>query len=165
MKRFVIRYGILGASISILLGLLNWVFIAPEYGPNISETVGYLSIVMSLLTIPLGIKYFRDKLNDGRVSFNEGFKIGTGITLITAIIMGLYGMLFFLIEGDDFMAWHEQWASQIDMRQANVTNMPEYMLSPWFQGVVMFIMVFLIGIIINLVSVLVLKRNVKVAIN
>ncbi len=165
MKKFVIRYGILGASISIVLGLLNWVFIAPVYGPNISETVGYLSIVMSLLTIPLGIKYFRDMLNDGSVSFSEGFKIGAGITLIAAIIMGLYGMLFFLIEGDDFMAWHKQWATQIDMHQTNVSDMPDYMLSPLFQGIVMFIMVFLIGIIINLVSVLILKRATKSVVN
>ena len=165
MKTFIIRYGILGASISIVLGLLNWFFIAPAYGPNISEAIGYLSIVMSLLTIPLGIKYFRDQLNQGMVSIKEGFKIGTGITLIASVIMGLYGMLFFMIEGDNFTAWHEQWASQIDMRQVNVSDMPDYMLSPLFQGVVMFIMVFLIGIIINLVSVLILKRAGKPVVN
>ncbi|WP_422105195.1 DUF4199 domain-containing protein [Winogradskyella sp.] len=163
MKKFVIRYGILGASISIALGLLNWFFIAPAYGPKTSESIGYLTIIISLLTIPLGIKYYRDKLNNGLVSFKDGFKIGTGITLIASIIMGLYGMLFFAIEGDDFEAWQQKWFSPEELAQAQLqmATMPEYMQTPLFQGVVMFIMVFLIGTIINLISAIVLKRTAR----
>ncbi|WP_298904051.1 DUF4199 domain-containing protein [uncultured Psychroserpens sp.] len=163
MRKFVIHYGIIGASISIVFGLLNWFFIAPRYGPNISETIGYLSIIASLLTIPLGIKYFRDKLNNEFVSFSEGFKIGIGITFIASIIMGIYGMLFFAIEGDHFKQWQQQWFTEAELEKAqmHMATIPEYMQSPIFQGLIMFIMVFLIGTAINLTSVLVLKSNTK----
>lgn len=160
MRKFIIRYGVLGASVSIALGLLNWFFIAPNYGPKLSESMGYLTIVISLLTIPLGIKYFRDKLNGGSVSFNEGFKIGIGITLIASVIMGLYGVLFFAIEGNDFIAWQQEWFTpeEIKQNQLRMATMPEYMQTPLFQGLVMFVMVFLIGAIIDLISALTLKR-------
>ncbi|WP_353777715.1 DUF4199 family protein [Winogradskyella sp. 3972H.M.0a.05] len=163
MKKFVLRYGIIGASISIVLGLLNWFFIAPAYGPNLSESIGYLSITVSLLTIPLGIKYFRDKLNSGIVSFNEGIKIGFGITLISSLLMAIYGMLFFVIEGDDFRAWQQKWFTEAELQEAQVhmATMPEYMQSPAFQGVIMFLMVFLIGTIINLISTLALRSSNK----
>jgi len=40
-----------------------------------------------------------------------------------------------------------------------MAEMPDFVLSPWFQGLVMLLTVFLIGMIINLVSSLALKRS------
>ena len=161
MRNFVVRYGILGGSISIALGIMNWLMIAQPFGPKISELLGYTSIVISLLTIPFGIKYYRDKINNRLVSFTEAFKIGMGISLITSLIMGLYGALFFAIEGERFKAWQEKWLTPTELEQIRVqaAAMPEYMQSPIFQGVIMFIMVFLIGFVINILSTVVLVRK------
>ena len=160
MRKFVINYGILAASISIVLGLLNWFFIAKPYGVELSQTLGYLSIIAALLCIPLGIKYYRDKLNEGRVTFKEGFKIGIGITLVTSVIMFIYSALFFALAGDDFKAWQEKWAPEQELDQANlqIAEIPDIIINPWVQGVVMFLMIFLIGLIMNTVSSLALKK-------
>ena len=105
MKNFIVRFGVLGACVSIALGLINWFTVAQWYGVSTSQAIGYTSIAVSMLCIPLGIRYFRDKLNQGKVSFGEAFKIGNGITFVAAVIKGLYSMLFFLVEGDDFAVW------------------------------------------------------------
>jgi len=133
------------------------------FGYNASEIFGYLSIILALLCIPLGIRYFRDKLNDGMVSFGEGFKIGMGITIVTSIIMFFYSMLFWVLAGDDFMKWREKVLTESELKQAQIqmAEMPDFVLSPWFQGLVMLLTVFLIGMIINLVSSLALKRSKK----
>ncbi len=161
MKKFVLSYGLIGGCLLIGLGLFNWFVIAQMFGYNASEIFGYLSIILALLCIPLGIRYFRDKLNDGMVSFGEGFKIGMGITIVTSIIMFFYSMLFWVLAGDDFMKWRENVLTESELKQAQLqmAQMPDFVLSPWFQGLVMLLTVFLIGMIINLVSSLALKRS------
>lgn len=161
MKKFVLSYGLIGGCLLIGLGLFNWFVIAQMFGYNASEIFGYLSIILALLCIPLGIRYFRDKLNDGMVSFGEGFKIGMGITIVTSIIMFFYSMLFWILAGDDFMKWRENVLTESELKQAQLqmAQMPDFVLSPWFQGLVMLLTVFLIGMIINLVSSLALKRS------
>jgi len=161
MKNFILRYGLIGGCISIVLGLFNWFFIAQKFGYNASQFVGYLSIILGLLCIPLGIKYFRDNLNDGVVSFREGLKIGIGITLVTSIIMFFYSLLFFVFAGDDFKTWYEKGLTESELKQAELqmAEMPDFILSPWFQGLITFLIIFFIGLIINLVSSLALKSS------
>jgi len=156
MKRLIIRYALYGSSVSIALGLLNWFVLAP-ISVGLSQAVGYLSIIASLFCIPLGLKYFRDKLNSGSLTFKEGFRIGMGITLVASAILFLYSLLFFVIAGSDFTEWRE--AGMTAEGQAEMTNMPDYIMSPLFQAVIMFVTVFLIGFIINLISIFVLKSN------
>ncbi len=160
MKNYIIRYGIYGASVSIALGILNWLLLAKPFGPGPSQAVGYISIAVSLLCIPLGIKYFRDKLNKGKVSIGNALKIGTGITLVSSVIMGLYGILFFAIEGDKFNEWQAKWMTEAHIEQARQQSeqMVAAVGSPVFQGLVMFAMVFIMGMIINLISSLILKK-------
>lgn len=163
MKNYILRYGLIAGCLIVGLGLFNWFFIAQMFGYDASEIFGYLSMILALLCIPLGIKYFRDKLNDGMVSFGEGFKIGMGITIVTSVIMFFYSMLFWVLAGDDFMKWREQVLTESELKQAQLqmAEMPDFVLSPWFQGLVMLLTVFLIGMIINLVSSLTLKNSKK----
>ncbi len=144
----------------IVLALINWFTIARIFGPGPSQALGFTTIALSLLCIPLGVKYFRDKLNNGQVSFAEAFKIGTGITLVTSLVMFFYGLLFWTLQGEEMRQWQFANMSEAELQQAQaqLAEMPEYMSAVWFQGVIMFMMVFLIGLIINTTSALVLKR-------
>ncbi len=164
MKNFVVRYGLYAGCTLIVLGLINWFLIAPN-GYTISEVFGYASMVAALITVPLGIRYFRDQLNQGIVSFTEGLRIGLGITFITSIIMGLYSALFFVFQGDEFQNWYKAHMSPEawDQAQQQIASMPNFYLSPWFQGFVMLLTVFFIGTVITLLSALILKRNVRQA--
>ena len=161
MQKFIVRYGLISGCLLIALGLVNWFLIAKQFGYDGSQTFGYLSMIVSLLTIPLGIKYFRDQLNQNNVSFGQAFKIGMGITAIPSIIMGLYSMLFFMLQGDEFLKWSEEnfppeeWA---DM-QTQLAAMPEYVMTPWFQGIVMGVTVLLIGLFMTIISSLILRSQ------
>jgi hypothetical protein len=70
-------------------------------------------------------------------------------------------MLFWVLAGDDFMKWREKVLTESELKHAQLqmAEMPDFVLSPWFQGLVMFLTVFLIGMIINLVSSLALKKS------
>ena len=161
MKRYVISYGLWGALTSIALGLINWFTIARMLGPVVSQTLGYLSMIVALLCIPLGIRYYRDKINDGEVSFGKGFRIGLGITAVASTVIAIYGMLFFWIAGEDFNNWSREGLTEAELitLEAQISQTPSFVYTPWFQGVMLGLTVVLLGLIINLVSALLLKRT------
>lgn len=158
---YKIKYGIAGGIISSILGTLNWLVIARPIGVVASQLVGYLSITLSLLCIPIGIRYFRDKLNAGKVSFIQGIKIGLGITCMAGLVMAIHSMLFFLFQKDEFIEWQKKGLDESALIAYNeqLAQMPDFAFAPWFQAIIMFTMVFLIGAAINLISSVVLKKD------
>jgi len=167
MKNFVFKYGFIGGLISAILGTLNWLLIARPIGVEGSQAVGYISITLSLLCIPLGIRYYRDKLNHGSVGFGKAFKIGLGITAMASLVMGLHSVLFFAFQKDEFLEWQRSELSEAELVAFNeqVAAMPDFIFTPWAQGMVMFFTVFLIGIVINFISALLLKREAPEKLN
>ncbi|NAS11441.1 DUF4199 domain-containing protein [Poritiphilus flavus] len=161
MKGYILKYGIAGGLISSILGTLNWLMVAQSIGVSASQALGYISITLSLLCIPFGVRYFRDKLNKGAVSFGQAFLIGMGITGIAALVMAIHSMLFFAFQREEFIAWQRQDLSPAELAAFNeqLAQMPEFAYTPWFQGIVMFFMVFLIGAVVNLISALLLKKE------
>ena len=161
MPNYVLRYGLIGGSISIALGLINWFTIAQSYGPKVSQTIGYLTVILSLMCIPLGIRYFRDKHNGGTITFSKGFRIGLGITTIFSLMTFLYSVLFFVFAGDTFDQWTKKGLSKTELieMQRRMEETPDFALTPWFQALILFVTVFLIGVVVNLLSCLILKRS------
>ena len=160
MKNYILKYGSVGGLILIVLGLLNWYLIAPYFTVSTSQTVGYLGITLSFLCVPMGIKYFRDKLNNGVVSFIQAFKIGISITLVVSVIMFFYSMLFHIFQGEKFQEWQfkDLQGAELQAMQEQMAAMPEFSTTPWFQGLVLFVLVFLIGLVVCLLSAFLLKQ-------
>lgn len=158
---YIVKYGLIGGIISSVIGTLNWIFIAHSIGVSGSQIIGYLTIFLSLLAIPFGVRYFRDKLNSGQVSFGQAFKIGLGITCVAGIVMAVHSIIFFSLQKDEFLEWQSSGLSSSELVAYNeqMAQTPDFVYNPLFQGLIMFIMVFLIGAIINLVSSLFLKHE------
>ncbi len=161
MKNYILRYGLIGGSISIVLGLTNWFTVAEWYGPTVSQVIGWISITLSLMCVPLGIKYYRDKLNHGSVSFGKGFRIGIGITFVVTVVIFIYSVLFYLLAGDSYDEWRKRGLSEAEVLEleAQIAQGPDFLYSFWFQGFALMFSVFIIGMIVNLISNLVLKRT------
>ncbi len=161
MKNYPLRFGLTGGAISIALGLINWFTVAQMYGPMASQTLGYLTVVLALMFVPLGIKYFRDKENGGRISFGQGFRVGIGIVLVFSLMTYLYSVLFFILAGDAFTAWTQQGLTETEMQalEQRMLEAPAFASSPWFQSLLLSISVLIIGLVINFISAMILKRE------
>lgn len=161
MKKLTFRFGIIGGSISITLGLINWFTISQYYGPTASQVVGYLSIIISLMCVPLGIRYFRDTINGGHVSFCKAMKVGLGITGVFTIVSFLYSVLFFVFAGEEFEAWRKKGLSpqELEQLELQIAQSPDFVFTPLFQGFILALSVFLIGVIVDFISSFVLKRS------
>ncbi|MCO6512119.1 MAG: DUF4199 domain-containing protein [Aridibacter famidurans] len=161
MNNYTLRYGIAGGIVSIALGLLNWFTVAQWFGPIPSQTVGWLSIILSLMCVPLGIRYFRDKLNDGNVSFGQGFRIGFGITFVVSALMYFYSALFFIFQGEEFIEWTKRGLSTAEVAayEQQIAQTPAWVYTPWVQAFLLFVSIMLIGLVITAISSLILKRS------
>lgn len=165
MKSLVLRYALLGTVILCVLGMLNWLMIARPLGYRASEVVGYLSMILAMSVIYFAIRQFRLQSANGVVSFAQGFRIGLWITVIVSVLFGVYSVLYFLIWGDDFKEWaddhfrttlsameYQEYLTQMQQMESLYNNI-------FFQGTVMFLTVFFIGVIITLISALIQKSR------
>jgi len=151
------------AGLLILLGLFNWFVIARPLGYQAAEIAGYLSMILALSMIFFAIRHFRAQYGNGSVSFGQGFRIGILITLITSGVFYVYTTLYFTIWGDDFKAWadtHFRTTMPTEQYQEFAMQMEQPLYSSaLFQGLIMFLTVFFIGLIITLISATVLKKS------
>lgn len=161
MRKSILKYGILAGGINITLGLTNWFTVAQTFGQIVSQTLGYFSIVLALMCVPLGIMYFRDKRNNGVLSFSQGFRVGFGITFIASVITFFYTFLFFVFAGERFEEWGREGLSESELTayELRMEQTPDLVFTPWFQALVLFLVVLIVGLIINLISTLILKTN------
>lgn len=169
MKTTGIRFGLYGAAALIGLSFLTWILTKGEdwdYGAQ--EVLGYVSIVVALSFVFFGIKHFRDRVNQGSVSFGQALKIGLMISLITGLAFGLLDIIYrfinpeFTTEYYDYMveqAKADVPANQLDAKLAEMESQREFFSNPILSFIVMTLTVFVIGFIISLLSSLVLQRK------
>lgn len=157
MKNPIWRNGIY--SMLIILGVFTaiqviWGFTIPY---RTSEVIGYLTIFISLAFVFLGIRAYRDEKNGGEITFGKALQIGLLITIFPSTAFSLFTMVEFLLQGEEMMEYYKQNMPAADRQQWG-ENM-EILANPFFQGMLMFVTVFLIGLIISIISAMILKRQ------
>ena len=89
MKRIVIIYGLIaGAVVSVFMSTTMLITANDETvhtGPS-SMVIGYLGMLISFAFILVAIKSYRDKQNNGIISFGKAFGMGLLISLIASTI-------------------------------------------------------------------------------
>src|ERR1700761_7735140 len=102
MKRNIYIFGGIAGAI---LGIFVTLFITLENTSHSldSEVLGYSVMVVAFAFIFVGIKNFRDKYNNGIVTFGKALLIGLGITLIGSTIYVLIWMIGYYFFVPDFM--------------------------------------------------------------
>ena len=168
MKNTILRYGTYGAITICVLFLASW-FLLKGINYSLQEVVGYAGMVVSLAFVFFGIKHFRDKENDGKVSFGKALAIGLLITLITALAFGIIDVIYVKYINPDFFSEYysysaeqlksnfsgEELAAKLEELEAQF----ELFAKPSFNFLIMSATVMIIGFIISLLSAVILQRK------
>ena len=168
MKSTVYRYGIY-ATLTIVGLAWGAFFLLKDKELGIQEVAGYLSMLLAMIFVFLGIRHFRDRVNGGYLSFGQGLKIGVLIVLIPAVAFGLFDILYTEVINP---TWKEDYYSRYieDLRKSvaadkldaaiNKAEKEKAMFAnPVLQFLVMGGTVFVIGFIVTIISSLTLRRN------
>lgn len=168
------RYGLYAASVLIAMGLLSFAFLgsSPEnYG--IGEVIGYSSIVFSLLFVYFGIKNYRDRQLNGCIDFWNALKTGLLITLFPALAFAIYNYIFVEFIDPDFMdTYYEHHLAEMKENlsteefltaKAQLESEKEIFMNTGLNVLIMFLTVWLIGLIVSILSAILLQNTPKKA--
>ncbi|MEZ4894562.1 MAG: DUF4199 domain-containing protein [Saprospiraceae bacterium] len=75
-KTTILTYGLISGLITAVLMVASSIYYKKTSSFEFGEVIGYTSIFLSMLFVFLGVKAFRDKLQDGSITFGKAFQVG-----------------------------------------------------------------------------------------
>ena len=167
----ILKYGTISGLLLVVFTWAGDLFFGlnPETFDT-QEVYGYGSMVLGLSVIFFGMRRYRDELEGGTISFGKAFKIGLLTDLVTSSIFFIYMMIYFRWIQPDFMQTYFDFfrekisnsslpADEISRQLADLdANLALYM-DPNFNSILMFVTVFLIGVVVSLASAAILRSK------
>lgn len=169
MKPTVLRYGIFATIAIVTLSAIHFFIVVPNASWANAEVAGYLTMLLSMVFVFAGIKHYRDKVNNGFLSFGQGLKIGALIVLIPAVAFGLFDLLYTEVINPEWLDEYYKTMTEklktstapekLDAALSKMQREKEMFSNPIFQFLLMALTVFIIGFIVTIISSLTLRRN------
>ncbi|NII26592.1 DUF4199 domain-containing protein [Pseudoflavitalea sp. X16] len=172
MKKIVLVFGLIAGLIVTTLMFFNIRAMYKNESAQGNIIVGYTTMVVAFSMIFVGIKNYRDKYNNGVISFGKAFKTGFYITLVASTLYVLVWLVEYKLFFPDFMDRYaacamndarSSGASQAELNEvaAEIARGKELYKNPLFVILMTYAEILPVGLIITLLSALLLKRKVK----
>jgi hypothetical protein len=178
MKRTVIIYGLIaGAVVSAFMTITMMIYARDEkvHAGASSMIVGYLGMLIAFTFIFVAIKSYRDKQNNGIISFGKAFGMGLLISLIASTMYVIAWAIVFKNVIPDYM--DKYCAAMIDQAKTSlsgpalqekineVNEIKRNYTTPLGFTLYTYLEILPVGILVSLIAALVLKRKkLKVAV-
>jgi len=168
MKNTVFKFGLYGLLVAVILFLLALVF-GKGLSYSSQEIIGYTTMVTSLSFVFLGIKHYRDNVNNGVVSFGKALLIGVLISAMVGCGIAIADYMYTTVINPDFAQEFLDTSlknlqttysgAELETKKKELTaQMTDYGGSG-FMALMMFASVLIIGFIISLISGVILQRK------
>ncbi|OQP57566.1 DUF4199 domain-containing protein [Niastella populi] len=172
MKKNVLVFGLLYGL--IVTAFMIYSSVNCYYNANFksNEVVGYAGMLIAASFIYIGIKNYRDKFNNGTITFGKAFKIGLLITLVASTFYVLVWVIEYYVFLPD---WMDKYCThliteakgagdnQVKMEKTNelVDTYKKIYSNPFYVVLATYVEVLPIGLIVSLICALILKRKSK----
>lgn len=169
MQKIVLRYGLYAMLLIIALSALEFFVLHDLLSDTLQEVLGYLTMLLSMVFVFLGIRQYRDKWNNGQLSFGQGLKVGILIILIPSVAFGLFDLLYTEVIHP---GWVDEYYTnyiarlktstppdQLEAALKKANAQKEMFSNPLYQFLLMAATVFIIGLIVTIISALTLRRR------
>ncbi len=174
MKNIIIKNGLISSAIVVLFMIVCTYLwkTDPEFKPGM--VYGFSGMIIAFIFIFIGIKNYRDTVNNGLITFGKAFKIGFFIALFASTFYVLAWLILYYNFIPDFMDLYSkciiedakaagETATQIQAKVAEIDQMREWYKNPIMIILWTFVEILPVGILIALISALILKRNTVAA--
>ena len=179
LKKNITIYGLIAGIVVSALMLTSVNYLSHCEGNvdyNTSMLIGYASMILALSLVYVGIRNYRDKYNNGVISFGKAFKTGILIVLIAStvyVIAWLIDYYFFIPDFAEKYSAHmlselkESGASQleIDKKTKEMENFIIMFKNPFFNAMMTYVEILPVGLVVTLISSLLLKRKAPIRSN
>ena len=135
-----------------------------------SMVLGYAAMLLAFSFVFVGIKNYRDKFNNGYVTFGKAFTIGLYITLITSTVYVVVWLFDYYLFIPDFMDKYSAHVmreavregatqSELDKKAAEMVTYKEMYKNPLMIILMTYAEILPVGLLVSLISALILKRK------
>ena len=100
-RKFGMNYGSVLGLILILIALLSWLLGVEEQDSIVPSIINNIVIIGFLY---YSILQFRDKINNGFISYSESLKLGTTVAFFSSVIMAFYTFIYISYLNPDMLA-------------------------------------------------------------
>lgn len=170
MKKIILVCGSIGGLIVSAMGLISTAVFCDSGDFKNGMVFGYASMIVAFSLIFVGVKNYRDKYNNGVVSFGKAFKIGFFITLVAStfyVISWLINFHFFIpdfydkysILMLDQLKASGASAAAIRDQTAEMAKIKEWSKNEFFVIIMTYTEILPVGLIVALIAALILKRK------
>jgi hypothetical protein len=172
MKKIVLVFGLIAGL--IVTGMMVYGTLQMKNNENFQDSMvlGYTTMVVAFSLIFVGVKNFRDKHNNGVISFGKAFRIGLYITLIASTMYVGVWLIEYYFFFPDFTEKYtacvikdakNNGASQVELnaKMAEMAQMQEIYKNPLFVILFTYLEIFPVGLIVTLICAFLLKRKPK----
>ena len=172
MRKTIIIYGLIAGIVVSFLMLFTVNMSSAEGHIDYDKglLLGYASMLIAFSLVFVGIRNYRDKYNEGVISFGKAFKIGIMIVLIASTIYVVAWLIDYFFFIPDFMEKYSahmldelkaSGASQIeiDRQTTEMASLATMYKNPFFNAMMTYVEILPVGLIVTLISSLILKRK------
>jgi len=170
MKNIVVKFGFLSGGLMALLLVLTFVFLRGPWIFEYGAPVGYAGMVLAFSVIFIGVKSYRDTVNQGSISFSKALQVGlliAGISSLCYVAAWLVVHDFFFPDFMDQYAAHaieklrHSGAPEAAIQKAKdeMTQFKGYYANPFFRAAITFVEPSPVGIVVSLLTALILRKK------
>lgn len=170
MKKIIIVYGLIAGVIVATVMAISTAVYHNTGNFTGGMVIGYASMLIAFSMIFVGTKSYRDKHNNGSISFGKAFKIGILITAIASTVYVITWLITYYCFMPDF---GDKYAAQvIEQLKASgasaeaitkeTTKMNEFAQmykNPLINAMFTYIEILPVGLIVTLICALILKKK------
>jgi hypothetical protein len=172
MFRTILLFGLIGAAVCgafMVAGSLSWAG-AGQAPPKDGAVVGYLTQLVALTVVFLGVKHHRDQVLGGVIRFLPAFGMGVGISAVATLGWVIGWEIVLSISEIDFGAMmadmmveqaRARGASEAEIEQAasQADAWATAYANPLVRMPISFIEMFPLGLVVSLISALLLRNR------
>jgi hypothetical protein len=173
MNKNILVFGLIaGLVVSCPMLLATSFFQKPDGSMDYDKgvVIGYTSMLLAFSMVYVGIYNYRNKYNNGVISFGKAFKIGAAIVFIASTIYVVSWLInyFYFIPNflEDYTAhtlakMREKGASQfeIDEMSKEMAHFAQLYKNPFFNAMMTYMEILPVGLGVTLISALILKKK------
>lgn len=171
MKSTILKFGSIGALIMGALILITFLFHSGEPDFTWGQVIGYTTMIISLSTVFLGIKSYRDVHQAGLISFGKAFQVGILISLFACAVYVIIWMIYMSTDaGTEMMDKYLEYAvenirnsgaseTEIQSQIDELNKGMDMYANPMVRIGMTFLEIFPVGLLITLISAFILKRK------
>lgn len=175
MQRIVLIFGLIAGLIvsTFMVCSISYCYSTNNFDGSL--VVGYAAMLLAFSMVFVGIKNYRDKYNNGSISFGKAFKVGLYISLVASTIYVLVWLVDYYVFVPDFMEKYTTHvidearksgasAAEIQEQIKTMEESSKFYETPIGVILLTYMEILPVGLIVTLISALILKRkNVALA--